>query len=158
MMDLQNTLFSKKTELDYTTPQLQKLMAFLQTREDNGEVWKAIDGYSGWYYASTYGNILTLKQTPARILKPQDTGKGYLYVDLEGQQRKIHRLIAITFLENPYHKPVVHHKDGNKHNNRLDNLQFATYRENAVYYQQEKAKRKVNDTSILPAVCADCER
>ena len=77
MMDLQNTLFSKKTELDYTTPQLQKLMAFLQTREDNGEVWKAIDGYSGWYYASTYGNILTLKQTPARILKPQDTGKGY---------------------------------------------------------------------------------
>lgn len=158
MMDLQNTLISKKTELDYTTPQLQKLMAFLQTREDNGEVWKAIDGYSGWYYASTYGNILTLKQTPARILKPQDTGKGYLYVDLEGQQRKIHRLIAITFLENPYHKPVVHHKDGNKHNNRLDNLQFATYRENAVYYQQEKAKRKVNDTSILPAVCADCER
>lgn len=158
MMDLQNTLISKKTELDYTTPQLQKLMEFLQTRDDDGELWKAIDGYSGWYYASTYGNILTLKQTPARILKPQDTGKGYLYVDLEGQQRKIHRLIAITFLENPYHKPVVHHIDGNKHNNRLDNLQFATYRENAVYYQQEKAKRKVNDTSILPAVCADCER
>ena len=158
MMDLQNTLISKKTELDYTTPQLQKLMDFLQSRDDDGELWKAIDGYSGWYYASTYGNILTLKQTPARILKPQDTGKGYLYVDLEGQQRKIHRLVANTFLDNPYHKPVVHHIDGNKHNNRLDNLQFATYRENAVYYQQEKAKRKENDTSILSAVCADCER
>lgn len=141
-MDLQNTLFSKKTELDYTTPQLQKLMDFLQTRADDGELWKAIDGYSGWYYASIYGNILTLKQTPARILKPQDTGKGYLYVDLEGQQRKIHRLVANTFLDNPYHKPVVHHIDGNKHNNRLDNLQFATYRENALYYQQEKAKSK----------------
>lgn len=142
MMDLQNTLFSKKTEIDYTTPQLQKLMIFLQSRDDDGELWKALDGYSGWYYASTYGNILTLKQTPARILKPQDTGKGYLYVDLEGQQRKIHRLVANTFLDNPYHKPVVHHIDGNKHNNRLDNLQFATYRENALYYQQEKAKSK----------------
>ena len=142
MMDLQNTLISKKTELDYTTPQLQKLMAFLQSREDDGELWKEIIGYSGFYYVSTFGNVLTLKQKPARLLKPQDTGKGYLYVDLEGQQRKIHRLVANAFMDNPYHKPVVHHIDGNKHNNRLDNLQFATYRENALYYQQEKAKSK----------------
>ena len=142
MEELQNTLFSKNTVLDYTTPQLQKLMDFLQTRADDGEQWKEIIGYSGFYYVSTFGNVLTLKQTPARILKPQNTGKGYYYVDLEGQQRKIHRLVANAFLDNPYHKPVVHHIDGNKHNNKLSNLQFATYRENAIYYQQEKAKSK----------------
>ena len=142
MEELQNTLITKDTVFDITTPQLQKLMDFLQTRDNDGEIWKAIVGYNGYYYVSTYGNVLTLKQKKAQILKPQDTGKGYYYVDLEGQQRKIHRLVANAFLSNPYNKPVVHHKDGNKHNNRLDNLQFATYRENALYYQQEKAKSK----------------
>ena len=141
IQDLYNTLFTKDTEYNYNTALLRKLQKFLSQQEDTREVWKAIYGYSGWYYVSSYGNVLSLKQKEAIILKPQNTGKGYYYVDLEGKQCKIHRLVASAFLENPDKKPVVHHKDNNKHNNRLENLQYATYKENSIYYQKEAKKQ-----------------
>lgn len=142
MQDLYNTLFTKDTQYNYDTFLLQKLRAFLVQQADTDEVWKAIQGYNGWYYVSNCGNVLSLKQKEPVVLKPQNTGKGYYYVDLEGTQHKIHRLVANAFLQNTDKKPVVHHKDGNKHNNSLSNLQFATYKENAVYYQQEKKKEQ----------------
>lgn len=121
---------------------LQKLINFLYTYENEQEIWKEIDGYNGQYFVSNYGNVLSLKYKQARLLKPQDTGKGYLYVDLEGKQKTIHRLVAFAFLPNIDNKPVVHHKDGNKHNNKLENLQFATYSENTLYYQEAKRKQE----------------
>lgn len=154
LQDFYNTLFTKDTQYNYDTYLLSKLQKFLSQQEDNKEVWKPIQGFSGWYYVSTFGNVLSLKQKEPAVLKPQNTGKGYYYVDLEGKQYKIHRLVASAFLTNPDNKPVVHHRDGNKHNNRLDNLEYATYKENAVYYQQE---RKNNAETILSAVSADCE-
>lgn len=154
IQDLYNTLFTKDTQYNYNTHLLRKLQDFLSQQEDNKEVWKAIQGYNGWYYVSTCGNVLSLKQKEPIVLKPQNTGKGYYYVDLEGKQCKIHRLVANAFLQNPDKKPVVHHRDGNKHNNRLENLQFATYKENSYYYQKEK---KENAQIVLSAVSADCE-
>lgn len=153
IQDFYNTLFTRDTQYNYNTYLLRKLQNFLSQQEDIEEVWKAIQGFNGWYYVSTYGNVLSLKQKRPVILKPQNTGKGYYYVDLEGKQYKIHRLVANTFLTNPDKKPVVHHRDGNKHNNRLDNLEFATYKENADYYQKEKKK---DAEKVLPAVSPDC--
>lgn len=154
LQDFYNTLFTKDTQYNYDTYLLSKLYKYLSQQEDTDEVWKAITGFAGWYYVSTYGNVLSLKQKEPAILKPQNTGKGYYYVDLEGKQYKIHRLVANAFLTNPDKKPVVHHRDGNKHNNRLDNLEYATYKENADYYQKE---RKKDAEKILPAVSTDCE-
>ena len=153
IQDFYNTLFTRETQYNYNTYLLRKLQNFLSQQEDIEEVWKAIQGFDGWYYVSTYGNVLSLKQKRPAVLKPQNTGKGYYYVDLEGKQYKIHRLVANTFLTNPDKKPVVHHRDGNKHNNRLDNLEFATYKENADYYQKEKKK---DAEKVLPAVSPDC--
>lgn len=154
IQDLYNTLFTKDTQYNYDTFLLRKLQDFLSQQEDTAEVWKAIQGFCGWYYVSTYGNVLSLKQKRPAILRPQNTGKGYYYVDLEGKQYKIHRLVANAFLTNPDKKPVVHHRDGDKHNNRLDNLEYATYKENADYYQQE---RKKDAEIVLSAVSTDCE-
>ena len=154
LQDFYNTLFTKDTQYNYDTYLLSKLYKYLRQQEDTDEVWKAITVFAGWYYVSTYGNVLSLKQKEPAILKPQNTGKGYYYVDLEGKQYKIHRLVANAFLTNPDKKPVVHHRDGNKHNNRLDNLEYATYKENADYYQKE---RKKDAEKILPAVSTDCE-
>ena len=154
LQDFYNTLFTKDTQYCYDTYLLKKLYNFLSQQKDSKEQWKPIQGFSGWYYVSTYGNVLSVKQKEPAVLKPQNTGKGYYYVDLEGKQYKIHRLVASAFLTNSDNKPVVHHRDGNKHNNRLDNLEYATYRENAVYYQQE---RKKDAEKILSAVPTDCE-
>ena len=146
IQDFYNTLFTKDTQYNYDTFLLRKFQDFLSQQEDTAEVWKPIQGYSGWYYVSTYGNVLSLKDKAPRILKPQNKGE-YYYVDLEGDQKKIHQLVAKTFLTNTDKKPVVHHKDHNKQNNKLENLQFATYKENADYYQQQR--KKVNNAEIV---------
>lgn len=119
-----------------TDRQLQKLIAFI-LNYDQLEEWREIEGYNGRYFVSNAGNVLSLVYNKARILKPQNAN-GYNYVNLSGSHKKVHRLIANAFIANPDNKPLVHHKDGNKRNNNVSNLDFATYKENTEYYYQQK--------------------
>lgn len=107
------------------------------------EVWREIPGYDGDYFASDKGRILSLCRNEPRILKPficsnEGNRTGYYYVEIRGQKQRVHRLVALAFLENPEDKPVVHHIDGNPLNNTLENLAYATYAENAQEYQKIK--------------------
>jgi len=65
-----------------------------------------------------------------RTLKTQPGNSGYLRVELSGKKYLLHRLLATAFIPNPDAKPQVNHKDGNKTNNRLDNLEWVTRSEN----------------------------
>lgn len=100
------------------------------------EVWKDIKGYEGLYQISNLGRVKTLKPRykDKIILKPL---KGsYLAVTLYknkiGKRRTIHRLVAETFLEIG-DRMVVNHKDGNKKNNSLENLEVVTQKENVEH-------------------------
>ena len=111
------------------------------------EVWREIPGYDGDYFASNKGRILSLCRNEPRILKPficSNSGSrtGYYYVEIRGQKQRVHRLVALAFLENPEYKPVVHHIDGNPLNNTLKNLAYATYAENAQEYQKIKKQQE----------------
>ncbi len=67
-----------------------------------------------------------------RELKPNVNKKrGYLYARTSTKNYSIHRLVASAFLPNPENKPQVNHKDGNKHNNDVSNLEWVTATENA---------------------------
>lgn len=78
-----------------------------------------------------------LKKSPSKLLKPGKGKKGYLTlslcVDGEKSNHAVHRLVALAFIANPEHKVQVNHKDGNKHNNCVENLEWVTVSENAKH-------------------------
>lgn len=91
-----------------------------------------------------------------RILKPARKAKGYLYVQLskEGKTRAkhVHRLVAEAFMANPEGKPTVNHKNGNKSDNTVDNLEWTTYTENNMHSVRVLGNNKQIEYSIKKAV------
>jgi len=98
------------------------------------EIFKGVVGYEGLYAISNVGNVINLKTK--KIIKPQKNNVGYYHVVLynKGIKRTIlvHKLIAITFLNHiPCgHKLIIDHINGVRSDNRLENLQLITQREN----------------------------
>lgn len=100
------------------------------------EVWKVIDGYETLYEVSNLGRVRGLKR--GRMLSPRaNQVTGYLEVNLckDGTQRtvRVHRLVALAFLPNPSSLPEVNHKDENKNNCSIENLEWCDHRYNTNY-------------------------
>jgi hypothetical protein len=99
------------------------------------EIWKPIAGTNGFIEVSNKGRVRSLLRGEPRILKPQVDNKGYhrirVTVEREKMSYKVHREIAKAFIPNPNNLPQVNHKDGNKSNNSVDNLEWITNRDNA---------------------------
>lgn len=116
------------------------------------EIWKDIEGYEGLYQVSNLGRVKSLnyaKQGKEKILKDRISATGYKRVNLsKSGERKtyyVHRLVAETFIPNPNGYSEVNHKDENKSNNNIDNLEWCTSKYNSNYgtrneRQSEKMK------------------
>lgn len=97
---------------------------------------KDIKGYEGLYAVTSCGKIWSYRKS--KFLKPYKHNSGYLSVNLYGSNRLrktclIHRLVAETYLINPDNLPQVNHKDENKFNNCLNNLEYSTVVANNNY-------------------------
>lgn len=117
--------------------------------EENIEVWKDIEGYEGIYQVSNMGQVKSLERVvtckdgrktyilPERILKPSRYKENYLQVVLSnvGKKKtfKIHQLVARTFIPNPQNLPCVNHRNEIKTDNRVENLEWVTQKENLNY-------------------------
>lgn len=102
------------------------------------EVWKPIPNFEGLYDVSNFGRVKSLPRngtiSKSRILKPLKKKSGYLDIVLQKNGKRtykhIHQIVALTFIPNPLDKPQVNHKDGNKYNNHVNNLEWNTASEN----------------------------
>lgn len=108
------------------------------------EVWKQIENFEN-YEISSYGRVRKhYKNKKVKYLKPMKTN-GYLCVELWKNRKrkriKIHRLVAIAFIPNTDNLPQVNHKDLNKENNNVENLEWISNRDNCLHYHKNKNKK-----------------
>lgn len=121
------------------------------------EIWKDIEGYEGLYQVSNKGRIKSFKkkfgtQPTETIMKQTATWCGYIRIKLikdnKGWTPMVHRLVAKAFIPNPENKPVINHKDGNRANNDVENLEWVTYKENANLSKKLKATKRYNSIIV----------
>ncbi len=125
------------------------------------EKWKDIPEYEGIYQASTLGRIRSLdhrivtngnskaiheRSSRGRVLVQREQNGGYLIVSISvNGYRKIctvHRLVAKTFIENPNNYRDINHKDGNKKNNKIENLEWVKHSDNIKHSCRELNQKR----------------
>jgi hypothetical protein len=110
------------------------------------EEWRDIIGYEGLYQVSNIGRVKTMARLhredrpymkKERLMNPPVNSSGYpqvcLYKGKKGVIQSVHRLVATAFLERKPEDRVINHIDGNKQNNRIDNLEWCTYGHNQAH-------------------------
>lgn len=153
---------------------------YLSLEDLPNEEWRDIKDFEGLYQVSNYGRVKSYKRNgnfSTLIRKPRINKQGYLYLNLHKNNTyktcKIHRLVCETFIDCIEHKSWVNHKDGNKLNNMVDNLEWCTPSENATHaynnnlrkvwnkgkkYADTKLNKKVNQYDLKGNFikCWDC--
>ena len=128
------------------------------------EIWKDIHNYEGLYQISNYGSVKSLERkvkntkssyriVKEKILSCGKSSNGYYYIILYKNQNKkiyrIHRLVAEAFIPNPNNYSEVNHKDENKENNNVNNLEWCNHIYNINYGTSIKRKAEKHQRQVI---------
>jgi hypothetical protein len=117
------------------------------------EQWRVIENFDNAYYVSNTGRVWSMKiktSSGGVILKPAISKGGYCYVYLykngNAKMFNVHRLVATHFINNDDNKKCINHKDGNKLNNSVTNLEWCTHSENTKHaYNNNLNTRQIGE-------------
>ena len=141
-----------------------KNVHILSTDKASREVWKDVVGYEGLYQVSNFGNVKSLGNNftrKERFLKLSPQSKGYLTVVLQKNATRkmvlVHRLVAEHFIDNSESKPQVNHINGDKTDNRVENIEWVSHRENLDHAiknnltlkGEENRNSKLKDSDVI---------
>ena len=123
------------------------------------EEWRSVKGYEQLYEISSIGRVKSLPRNGTakkeRILKQKLTTDGYyevaLYKNNSPKFIRVHRLVALSFIDNPFNKAQVNHKNFDRLDNRIENLEWNTPKENIIhaYYKGDKLKKILDKATKL---------
>ena len=122
------------------------------------EVFKDIPNYGGRYQVSNYGRVWSVIKS--QFIKQHINNDGYCQVRLyfgdgRKKQEMVHRLVALTFIENPNNLPQVNHKDENKQNCNVDNLEWCDAKYNLNYGTHNSRAAQSNSIKVY---CVELDR
>lgn len=131
------------------------------------EILKDIKGFEGKYQVSNLGNVKSLSRVIGtffhhdRILKQSKTKDGYLKVRLSDKSsnqdttQRVHRLVATAFISNPNHLETFNHKDGNKENNCVSNLEWMDRHNQLKHAYRLELKKSIKGSSNIQSKLSD---
>lgn len=117
---------------------------------ENTEVygWEAAKGFEDFYLVSPIGSVYSIRSK--KLLSPF-VSSGYLQVELNvngvATKHLVHRMVAEAYLPNQYNLPCVNHKDGNKLNNDVSNLEWCTYKENMQHASKQGLLKTIGNNN-----------
>lgn len=125
----------------------------LESNSLENEIWKPIPNFENKYEVSNLGRVKTLinkridkngivYSKKPKIMKQSFSTTGYLFVRLEKRPYKVHRLVAMAFIPKPNNKNIINHKDFNPLNNKVENLEWCTQKENVEHAVLNKRNKK----------------
>ncbi len=135
------------SSLNFPKLVLSKIMCYHNKIVRMEEIWKDIKGYEEFYQISNKGRVFSIRRNI--IMKPQlAVGYHFVWLSVHGiaKYKQIHRMVAEAFIPNPNNYPCVIHKDKNRLNNCVDNLEWST--------ESEKCKRATR-SGRRPVMCIE---
>ena len=134
-----------------------EIYKILDENDLDGEIWRIVPGHDS-VMVSNLGRVKVNKNGEYRLHKQYLLPNGYCYIDVRINGKlhhtRIHRMVALAFIPNPYNFPVINHKDEVKTNNCVDNLEWCTQKYNCNY-SYDKIYRNNIKNRVKPVVQYD---